>query len=81
MPIERINGIRLHYEESGSGEPVVMVMGSGAGGRSWHLHQVPALRAAGRHYVETERNWPVSVARYQEIYGRLTRARSAKQAA
>ena len=32
----------------------------------------PRLRAAGRAYVETERNWPVSVARYKNIYGRLT---------
>lgn len=35
-------------------------------------HQWPALRAAGRHYVETERNWPVSVALYKHVYGRLT---------
>jgi glycosyltransferase involved in cell wall biosynthesis len=34
--------------------------------------QWPALRQAGRDYVETERNWPVSVARYKNIYGRLT---------
>jgi PEP-CTERM/exosortase A-associated glycosyltransferase len=34
--------------------------------------QWPALRAAGREYVESERNWPVSVARYKNIYGRLT---------
>jgi PEP-CTERM/exosortase A-associated glycosyltransferase len=33
--------------------------------------QWPHLRAAGRQYVETERNWPVSVARYQPIYHRL----------
>ncbi|MDB5791790.1 MAG: glycosyltransferase, exosortase system-associated [Massilia sp.] len=39
--------------------------------------QWPALRANGRHYVETERNWPVSVARYRDIYGRLTRLRAA----
>ena len=32
----------------------------------------PKLRAAGREYVESERNWPVSVARYKHIYGRLT---------
>ena len=32
----------------------------------------PALRANGRHFVETERNWPVSVARYRAIYARLT---------
>jgi PEP-CTERM/exosortase A-associated glycosyltransferase len=37
----------------------------------------PQLRANGRHYVETERNWPVSVARYQDIYGRLTTRRAA----
>jgi PEP-CTERM/exosortase A-associated glycosyltransferase len=34
--------------------------------------QWPHLRAAGRHYVESERNWPVSVARYKRIYGSLT---------
>jgi PEP-CTERM/exosortase A-associated glycosyltransferase len=33
--------------------------------------QWPAMRAAGRRFVETERNWKVSVARYQGVYGRL----------
>jgi PEP-CTERM/exosortase A-associated glycosyltransferase len=32
----------------------------------------PQLRQAGRRYVETERNWKVSVGRYPAIYGRLT---------
>jgi PEP-CTERM/exosortase A-associated glycosyltransferase len=32
----------------------------------------PELRQAGRNYVETERNWPVSVARYKTVYGKLT---------
>lgn len=27
------------------------------------------VRAAGRRYVETERNWRVSVARYRQVYG------------
>ncbi|MCC2955055.1 glycosyltransferase, exosortase A system-associated [Massilia sp. IC2-477] len=40
----------------------------------------PALRAAGRHYVETERNWPVSVARYQNIYGRLAKRPATRSA-
>ena len=31
----------------------------------------PALRAAARNYVETERNWPVSVAHYKDVYGSL----------
>jgi PEP-CTERM/exosortase A-associated glycosyltransferase len=39
--------------------------------------QWPALRSAGRAYVETERNWPVSVARYKNIYGRLKRTEAA----
>lgn len=37
----------------------------------------PALRSAGRQYVETERNWPVSVSRYKTIYGRLTGLKAA----
>ncbi|BDT57093.1 hypothetical protein MasN3_05870 [Massilia varians] len=34
----------------------------------------PKLRAAGREYVETERNWKASVTRYKRVYGRLTGA-------
>lgn len=55
MPIVPVNGIRLSYEDSGgTGEPVVMVMGSGATGRAWHLHQVPALVAAGYRVITFE---------------------------
>jgi PEP-CTERM/exosortase A-associated glycosyltransferase len=31
----------------------------------------PEMKAAGRRYVETERNWKVSVARYRDVYNRL----------
>jgi PEP-CTERM/exosortase A-associated glycosyltransferase len=31
----------------------------------------PAIKAAGRCFVETERNWKVSVARYRDVYTRL----------
>lgn len=31
----------------------------------------PRIKAAGRKFVEEERNWPLSVARYQPIYERL----------
>ncbi|MEV6167052.1 alpha/beta hydrolase [Streptomyces sp. NPDC051954] len=54
MPSAQINGIRLHYEDRGAvgtGDPVVLVMGRSAGGRSWHLHQVPALVEAGHRVV------------------------------
>lgn len=32
----------------------------------------PALRTAARQFVETERNWPNSVARYRNVYNRLS---------
>jgi pimeloyl-ACP methyl ester carboxylesterase len=41
------NGIMIDCEQRGFGEPVLMVMGSGASGRAWHAHQVPALVADG----------------------------------
>jgi PEP-CTERM/exosortase A-associated glycosyltransferase len=34
--------------------------------------QWESYREAGRHYVETERNWRVSVARYKTVYGGVT---------
>ncbi|WP_424862638.1 alpha/beta fold hydrolase [Streptomyces sp. MMS24-I29] len=51
MPTARVNGISLSYEVTGQGDPVVLVMGSGAGGRAWHLHQVPALVQAGYRVI------------------------------
>ncbi|NLG54419.1 MAG: alpha/beta hydrolase [Rhodococcus sp.] len=47
MAIETINGIPLNYDVKGSGELVVMIMGTGSPGRVWQLHQTPALIAAG----------------------------------
>ncbi|MFM9447951.1 alpha/beta fold hydrolase [Streptomyces acidiscabies] len=61
MPDLRIDGIRLQYDDEGTGDPVVLVMGRGAGGRVWHLHQVPALKAAGHRVVTfTNRGIPPS---------------------
>ncbi|WP_030238271.1 MULTISPECIES: alpha/beta fold hydrolase [unclassified Streptomyces] len=51
MASTTVNGIRIHYASHGSGEPVVMVAGSGSGGRVWHLHQVPHLTAAGYRVI------------------------------
>ncbi|MFJ8787880.1 alpha/beta fold hydrolase [Streptomyces sp. NPDC102462] len=51
MPSALVNGIRLHYDVAGRGDPVVLVMGQGATGRAWHLYQVPALVAAGHRVV------------------------------
>ncbi|TSD96517.1 alpha/beta hydrolase [Skermania sp. ID1734] len=47
MPLATVNGISLNYETKGSGDLVVLVMGTGSPGRVWGLHQVPALVAAG----------------------------------
>ncbi|QFG21412.1 alpha/beta fold hydrolase [Actinomadura sp. WMMB 499] len=47
MPISVVNGIHLSYEEHGTGDPVVLIAGTGALGRVWRAHQVPALNRAG----------------------------------
>jgi pimeloyl-ACP methyl ester carboxylesterase len=47
MPYVSTNGIRLAYARTGHGHPVLMIMGSGAGGNVWTMYQVPALRQAG----------------------------------
>jgi pimeloyl-ACP methyl ester carboxylesterase len=54
MPIAHVNGITLGYEVYGSGEPVVLIMGSGARGRMWTLHQVPALTMAGYQAITVD---------------------------
>jgi pimeloyl-ACP methyl ester carboxylesterase len=47
MPFVKTNGIRLAYQRSGHGEPVLLIMGSGAAGYQWNMHQTPALHQAG----------------------------------
>jgi pimeloyl-ACP methyl ester carboxylesterase len=47
MPVSLINSIKLSYQEYGTGEPVLLIAGSGAPGRTWRAHQVPALTLAG----------------------------------
>ena len=42
--------------------------------------QWPALKHAGRRYVENERNWKASVARYQDVYGGVLRSRARSRA-
>ena len=42
MPKVRVNGIELFYEESGRGEPLVLIMGFGGDHQAWAF-QVPAF--------------------------------------
>lgn len=51
MPLAAVNGVKISYQDTGSGEPVVLVMGTAATGRVWHLHQVPALVDAGYRVI------------------------------
>jgi pimeloyl-ACP methyl ester carboxylesterase len=51
MPYVFTNGIRLAFERSGHGERVLLIMGQGAAGRVWTLHQTPALAKAGYQAV------------------------------
>ena len=37
----------LAYNDSGAGDPVLFISGTGGGGRTWHIHQVPAFLEAG----------------------------------
>jgi pimeloyl-ACP methyl ester carboxylesterase len=54
MPVLKVNGINVGYSEHGSGEPVVLVTGSGAKSQVWHLHQLPALVATGYRVIMPE---------------------------
>jgi pimeloyl-ACP methyl ester carboxylesterase len=47
MPKAFVNGININYDDYGSGDPVVLITGSGATGKMWTPNQVPALTAAG----------------------------------
>jgi pimeloyl-ACP methyl ester carboxylesterase len=47
MPAIGVGEVTLHYEESGRGAPVLLIPGTAARGRTWWLHQVPALAGAG----------------------------------
>jgi len=38
MPIAKTNGIEMYYEERGSGEPLILIMGITAPGAVWELH-------------------------------------------
>jgi pimeloyl-ACP methyl ester carboxylesterase len=49
MPEAYGNGIRLHYEVRGDGDPLVLLMGLGADGGFWEEHVRPLRRADAAH--------------------------------
>lgn len=54
MSSTAVNGINFHFDDYGSGDPVLLVTGSGARGRTWTPHQVPALTAAGYRVITVD---------------------------
>jgi pimeloyl-ACP methyl ester carboxylesterase len=46
-----VNGVRLAYEVTGNGEPVLLIGGTGMPGTLWHLAQVPAFSGAGYRVI------------------------------
>lgn len=54
MPIRKINGIDLSFDDYGDGMPVVLIAGTGAPGRVWKPHQVPALTQAGFRVITVD---------------------------
>jgi pimeloyl-ACP methyl ester carboxylesterase len=51
MPEATINGVRLAYNVYGSGDPIVLVCGTGQPAVSWLDYQVPALTEGGYQVV------------------------------
>ncbi|MET9229495.1 alpha/beta fold hydrolase [Lentzea sp. NPDC003310] len=47
MALVPLNGIELNVQTEGSGDLVVLVMGTGSPGRVWRTYQMPALVKAG----------------------------------
>ena len=43
MPIANVSGLNFTYEFHGSGEPLVLVSGTGMSGDHWKVFQVPEL--------------------------------------
>lgn len=47
MPVKVVHGVTIGYDEYGSGEPVLLITGTGGRGGEWRANQVPALTSAG----------------------------------
>jgi len=41
----------LAYDDTGTGDPVLFIAGTGGAGRTWHIHQVPVFARAGYRCV------------------------------
>ncbi|MGK2881066.1 MAG: alpha/beta fold hydrolase [Mycobacterium sp.] len=60
--------VNLAHDERGAGDPVVLIAGRGGAGRTWHLHQVPALQRA-RYRVITFDNRGIGATENADGFG------------
>lgn len=51
MPEAVVGGVRLSYQVNGTGQPVLLVCGTGQRSSTWYLAMVPSLLAAGYQVV------------------------------
>jgi pimeloyl-ACP methyl ester carboxylesterase len=68
MPVRKINGINLSYEEVGTGDPVLLIPGTGARGTIFRAHQVSALVQAGFRAVMLDNRGMAPTNGYQEDF-------------
>lgn len=54
MPVMTVHGVNISFDEHGSGEPVLLITGTGGRGREWRLHQVPAITSAGYRVITVD---------------------------
>lgn len=55
MPDIQVNGVRLYYEEHGTGDPILCVHGTGSSAKVWRDAAVEQLAALGRTIVYDRR--------------------------
>ena len=87
MPFQRVNGIQIYYEESGKGDPLLLIQGLGYPSGMWFL-QIPALSGHFRTIVFDNRgvgrsdkpDEEYSVALMASDAGRLLQALGIKKA-
>jgi pimeloyl-ACP methyl ester carboxylesterase len=54
MPVISVRGVNISFHEYGSGEPIVLLTGTGGYGRGWTVHQVPAMTSGGYRSITVD---------------------------
>jgi pimeloyl-ACP methyl ester carboxylesterase len=54
VPVITVRGLKLPYEEYGSGQPVLLIPPAATPAGVWAMHQIPAIVAAGYRVIAAE---------------------------